>query len=65
MWVGRTIITTDKLVFIEQVAVKHLLTFEQLEKLQTYVITESNPIVYEQSSSYPIEIIKHEKNIFP
>lgn len=65
VWVGRTIITTDKLVFIEQDAVKYLLTFTPLEKLQTYVITESNPIVYEQSSSYPIEIIKYEKNILP
>ena len=65
VWVGRTIITTDKLVFIEQNAVKYLLTFAPLEKLQTYVITESNPIVYEQSSSYPIEIIKYEKNILP
>jgi hypothetical protein len=64
IWIGRTIITTDKLVFIEQNAVKYLLTFQR-EKLQTYIITESNPIIYEQSSSFPIEIIKHEKNILP
>lgn len=64
IWIGRTIITTDKLVFIEQDAVKYLLTIQK-GKLQTYVVTESNPIVYEQSPFYPIEIIKHEKNILP
>lgn len=58
IWVGRTIITTDKLVFIEQDAVQYLLTFQNLAKIQTCVVTESNPIVYEQSPSYPIEIIK-------
>lgn len=65
VWIGRTIITTDKLVFIEQNAVRYLLTFQSLAKLSTYVITESNPVVYEQSPSYPIEIIKYEKNILP
>jgi hypothetical protein len=62
---GRTIITGDKLTFIEKNAV--YLGFQEPVKpyIISYIITESNPIMYEQDPHGPIEIIKHEKNILP
>jgi hypothetical protein len=62
---GRTIITGDKLTFIEKDAV--YLGFQDPIKPYTAscIITESNPIMYEQDPHGPIEIIKYEKNILP
>ena len=63
---GRTIITGDKLTFIEKNAV--LIAGPQspiYPDIVSYIITESNPIMYEQNPRGPIEIIKHEKNILP
>lgn len=62
---GRTIITEDKLTFIEKNAVYFGDPYPVKPYTISYIITESNPIMYEQDPHGPIGIIKHEKNIFP
>ena len=62
---GRTIITGDKLTFIEKNAVYLGPQYPVKPHTMSYIITESNPIMYEQDPHGPIAIIKHEKNILP
>lgn len=61
---GRMVITGDKLTFIEKNAI-YFVQYPAQPYIATCIITESNPIMYEQDPHGPIEIIKHEKNILP
>lgn len=62
---GRAIITGDKLTFVEKDAVAISTQPSTHPPIVSYIITESNPIIYEQNSQRPIKIIKREKSILP